>query len=346
MSRSTMTTTTDKTVINTVAHNICAEVTGGEIESPRCNSGETSNTHTTIVNSEFNYGGTNNEQTPHSSARKTVCMIDCSINHDPSLTTVNTCEVKYSSNDSIASDSTVYSPITMISNDDDTSNKDIRAIDPAKVNIANTKLADDDPVQRTEIFEIDCDGTLVDPLDAPSVHKETSGILGHIIDGLTRWTYEDVIGSTKVELATNKIADDDPPQLTLKLENNEWTYGDVIGSTKVELATNKIADDNPPQSTLKLENNDPVCIVAVSANPVKVNVVTHVLADDNPVTLSSDLANIDPVKANIKINKLADNDPVHQTGTLKKTQINALDGKVIFQLPKSTTSVMTNIWFV
>jgi Tfp pilus assembly major pilin PilA len=45
---------------------------------------------------------------------------------------------------------------------------------------------------------------------------------------------------------------------------------------------------------------------------------------------------INPVKDNVKINKLADNNPVHQTGTLKKMQFNALDGKVIFQIPRST----------
>ena len=289
----------DSSAHSTYARITCAEVTGGEIESPKCNSGETSNTHTMTGSPKFNHGETDKEQTPHGSAQEIVPVIVYNISHNLSLTTVNTCEVKYSSNDS-----TAYSHNAMICDDNDTFNKDIKAINPTKVNIATTKLADDDPVQHTRILEIDCNGTLVDPLVVLSVNKETSQVLEHIIDWVT-----------------------------------SWTYGDVIGSTGVELATNKIADDDPLQSTLKIENNGPICVVAVCANPVKVNVVTHVLADDDPVTLTSELADttadIDPVKANVEINKLADNDPLHQTGTLKKTQFNALDGKVIFQLLKS-----------
>jgi hypothetical protein len=64
--RTTM--TMGKTMTNTVAHNIRMEVTGGEIKFPNCNSGEASNTHTMIgTTPEFNYGETNNKQTPHNS---------------------------------------------------------------------------------------------------------------------------------------------------------------------------------------------------------------------------------------------------------------------------------------
>ena len=230
VSRST-TTTTDKTVINTIAHNICAEVTGGEIESPKCNSGspkcnsgETSNTHTTTGSPKFDYGETN-KQTSHGSTRKAEPVIDYCINHNLSLTTVNTCGVKYSSNNS-----TVYSHVAMISNDDDTF---IEAIDPAKVNVATTKLANDNPVQRTKILEIGRDST-----------------------------DEDVIGSAGVELATNKIADDDPLQSTLKLENNDPVCVIVVSDTvKVNVATNALADNDPVKDnvvTNKLANNDPV----------------------------------------------------------------------------------------
>jgi hypothetical protein len=69
--RSTM-MTTDKTMINTVAHNICAEVTGGEIKSHKCNSGEASNTHTMIGSHKYNYGETNKEQTAHGRPLKTA----------------------------------------------------------------------------------------------------------------------------------------------------------------------------------------------------------------------------------------------------------------------------------
>ena len=414
------TITANKTVINTVAHNICVEDTGGEIEPPKCNSGETSNTHTTIGNPKFNYVENHGKQTPHSSARNTVPMIDCNINLNLSLTTVNTCEVKYSSDDSM------YSHIAMISNDDDTFNKDIEGIDPTKVNVATTKLADDDPIQCTAVLEIDGDST-----------------------------YETVTNSTGVKLATNKIADDDPLQATSKLENNDLicaivvsanpvkvnvviniladddpvvmtselanatvdsdpvkvnikinkladndpvhqtgtlekvqfnaTNGkrtlvtlstvdkvtkatnpakDNVATTKladddpahqngilerkqdcnnlncddalidiliapsvnlkgVEMATNNIVDDDPHASTSERENNDPVCVFVVS-DTVKVNVATNALAEN------------DPVKDNKNINKLADNVPVHQTDTLKETQFNALDGKIIFQIPKST----------
>jgi hypothetical protein len=151
----------------------------------------------------------------------------------------------------------------------------------------------------------------------PSVNEEINPVFEHIIDRFTSWTYEDVIGSTGVELATNKNADDDPCQ-----------------------------------SALKLENTDPECIVIVSANPVKVNVVTNILADDDPVTETSELANAkvdnDPIKVNVEINKLADNDPVRQTGTLEKAQFNATNGNVIFQIPRSTNgetlaTAVTNI---
>jgi hypothetical protein len=89
------------------------------------------------------------------------------------------------------------------------------------------------------------------------------------------------------------------------------------------MATNKIADDNPHESTSEREINDPVFVFVVS-DTVKVNVATYALAEN------------DPVKDNVNINKLADNDPVHQTDTLKETQFNALDGKIIFQIPRST----------
>ena len=92
--------TPDKTAISTVTHNVCAEVTGGEIKSPKCNSGETSNTHTMTGSPKFNHGESDKEQTTHGSAHEIVPMIDYNINHYPSLTTVTSCEVKYSSNDS------------------------------------------------------------------------------------------------------------------------------------------------------------------------------------------------------------------------------------------------------
>jgi hypothetical protein len=185
------------TAHSTYAHITCAEGTGGEIESPKCNYGETSNTHTMTGSPKFNHGETDKEQTPHGSAHEIVPVIDYNINHYPSLTTVTSCEVKYSSNDS-----TGYSHTAMISNDDDTFNKDIEAIVTAKVNVATTELAVDDPVQRTVISEIDCDSTLVDPLGVFSVNKETCKVLEHVIDWFTG-----------VELATNKIADDDPQSL-------------------------------------------------------------------------------------------------------------------------------------
>jgi hypothetical protein len=72
---------------------------------------------------------------------------------------------------------------------------------------------------------------------------------------------------------------------------------------------------------------------------VKVNVVTNVLTDDDPAMMTSELANAtvdnDPVKVDVEISKLTDNDPVHQTG--KKKQFNVLDGKAIYQIPRSTS---------
>jgi hypothetical protein len=56
----------DATVLNQGSIS-CAEVTGGEIESPECNSGETSNVHTMISLPKFNYGETNKEQICHDS---------------------------------------------------------------------------------------------------------------------------------------------------------------------------------------------------------------------------------------------------------------------------------------
>jgi hypothetical protein len=64
-------------------------------------------------------------------------MIDYSTNHNPSLITVNACEAKKLSNDS-----TVHSHNATICNDNDTFNKDIEVINPAKVGIATTNLAD------------------------------------------------------------------------------------------------------------------------------------------------------------------------------------------------------------
>jgi hypothetical protein len=90
----------------------------------------------------------------------------------------------------------------------------------------------------------------------------------------------------------------------------------------------------------------------VSANRVKVNVVTNVLAADDAVTLATELANTTadtgPVKVKVATYKLADNDPVHQTGTLKKAQFDEMNGKVIFQIPWSThgeplATAVTNI---
>jgi hypothetical protein len=79
---------------NPTAHNISVEVSGREIESHKCNSGETSNTLTMIGCPEFDYGKTNNKPTLHGSAHKTAPMVDYSINCNLSLIMVNTCGVK------------------------------------------------------------------------------------------------------------------------------------------------------------------------------------------------------------------------------------------------------------
>jgi hypothetical protein len=144
---------------------------------------------------------------------------------------------------------------------------------------------------------------------APSVNKESNLVLEHVID----------------------------------LPMMGWTYEAVNNSTRIEIATKKLADDNPHVSTLNLENNDPVCTVVVSADMAEVNVTTSALADNDTVTSISGLANAkvdanDLVKVNVESNKLADNDPGHQTDTLKKAQFNALDGNAIFKVPMSTYS--------
>jgi hypothetical protein len=90
------------------------------------------------------------------------------------------------------------------------------------------------------------------------------------------------------------------------------------------------------------------------ASTVKVDVATKTLADNDPVTTTSELTNatadINPVKVNVETNKLANNDPVHQTGALEKAQLNAMNGKVIFQISLSTNgeptaTAVTNIAF-
>ena len=62
--------------------------------------------------------------------------------------------------------------------------------------------------------------------------------------------------------------------------------------------------------------------------------MTNVITDDNPVMMTSELANVtvdnNPVKVNVEINKLADNDPMHQSVTLEKAQFDTMNGKVSF----------------
>jgi hypothetical protein len=114
----------------------------------------------------------------------------------------------------------------MPSNVDDTFNKVTEAINPAKVNVATTKLADNDPARHTGFLEskqvdVDCIEALVDVLVTPNVNEESNTVLKHVIDWFTRWTYEAVNDLTGVKIATNQLADDDPLGPTVKLENND-----------------------------------------------------------------------------------------------------------------------------
>ena len=173
-----------------------------------------------------NYGKTKIEQMAHGNTRETATP----------------CEVKYLSNDGVTPN-----------NVNDTFDKVTKTINWAKVNDATTKLADNDPAQHTGILvnkqaNVDCNDALVDVLAAPCVSNENNPVLEHVIDWFTRRTYEAF--------------------------NNKTGFG---------IATNKHADDDPLQSTLKLENNDPVCVVVVNAKPVKVNVKTNTPADNEPI---------------------------------------------------------------
>jgi hypothetical protein len=112
------------------------------------------------------------------------------------------------------------------SNVDDTFNKVTKATNPAKVNVANTMLSDNDPAQHNGILEskrvhvdcnnVDCDDALIDVLIAPSVNL------------------------TVIEMATKKLADVDPHESTSKRENNDPVCVIVVSDTmKVDVATKR-----------------------------------------------------------------------------------------------------------
>lgn len=64
--------------------------------------------------------------------------------------------------------------------------------------------------------------------------------------------------------------------------------------------------------------------------------------------LANTTADIDQVKVIIETNKLADNNPVHQTGTLEKAYFDAMNGQGIVQIPwsrngETSATAVTNI---